>query len=141
MKTNGPKITMLRSVPELAELPRRDLSRLACLFDEARVDAGQVLAREGQSCHELSLIVEGQAALSRRGQPLGVVGPGEFLGEMAILDRGPHAATVTAQTPMRVLVSGRDSWGTLRTHPDVLRHIATNLAGRLRWLQSPQPVA
>ena len=78
------------------------------------------------------LIVEGSAELSRAGIPVGAVGPGEFLGETSILDRAAHTATATASTPMRILLAGRESFGTLRSDPDVLRQIAVNLAGRLR---------
>jgi CRP/FNR family transcriptional regulator, cyclic AMP receptor protein len=132
MKTARSKIALLRSVPGLTTLGVRDLARLAPLFDDVRIDAGEVLVREGQPTHELVLIVEGSAELSRGGNPVGAVGPGEFLGETSILDRAAHPATATASIPMRILVAGRESFGTLRSDPDVLRQIAVNLAGRLR---------
>jgi CRP/FNR family transcriptional regulator, cyclic AMP receptor protein len=141
MKTGHSKIDLLRSVPGLTRLGQRDLARLAPLFDDARIDAGTVLAREGQSSHELVLIVEGWAALTRGGKPIDAVGPGQFLGEMSILDRAAHNATATAQTPMRVLLAGRETFGTLRSDPDVLRQIALNLASRLRSYESPRSTA
>lgn len=141
MKTASSKIDLLRSVPGLTDLGRRDLARLAPLFDDVRVDAGKVLVREGQSTHELMLIVEGSAALTRAGEPSGALGPGEFLGETSILDHAEHTATATAQTPMRVLLAGRESFGSLRSDPDVLRRIALNLAGRLRSYEAPRSTA
>ena len=138
MKTGRSKIDLLRSVPGLTDLGRRDLARLAPLFDDVRVDAGKVLVREGQSTQELVLIVEGSAALTRGGKRAGALGPGEFLGETSILDRTAHTATATAQTPMRVLLAGRESFGALRSDPDVLRQIALNLAGRLRTYEAPR---
>ncbi len=141
MKTGSSKIDLLRSVPGLTDLGRRDLARLAPLFDDVRIDAGKVLVREGQSTHELVLIVEGSAALTRGGKPTGALGPGEFLGETSILDRAAHTATATAQTPMRILLAGRESFGSLRSDPDVLRQIALNLAGRLRTYEAPRSTA
>jgi CRP-like cAMP-binding protein len=138
VKTASSKIDLLRSVPGLTDLGRRDLARLAPLFDDVRVDAGKVLVREGQSTQELVLIVEGSAALTRGGEPRGALGPVEFLGETSILDRADHTATATAQTPMRVLLAGRESFGSLRSDPDVLRQIALNLAGRLRSYEAPR---
>jgi CRP-like cAMP-binding protein len=136
-KAASSKIALLRSVPGLAHLPDRELGRLALLFDDIRIDAGRVLAREGQASQELVLIVEGWAALSRHGQSVDALGPGQFVGETSILDHGAHADTVTARTPMRVLLAGRESFGALRNHPEVLRQIATNLAGRLRLCDPP----
>ena len=132
MKTARSKIELLRSVPGLTTLGQRELARLAPLFDDVRIDAWKVLTREGQSTHELVLIVEGSAELSRGGSSVGAVGPGEFLGETSILDHAAHRATATASTPMRILLAGRESFGTLRSDPDVLRQIALHLAGRLR---------
>jgi len=137
MKNGRSKIDLLRPVPGLTDLGDRDLARLVPLFDDVRVDAGQVLAREGQSSHELVIIVEGRAALSRRGKPIDSLGPGQLLGEMSILDRAAHTATATAQTPMRLLLAGREHFATLRSDPDVLRQIAINLAGRLRSYETP----
>ncbi len=132
MKVTNAKTTLLRSFPGYAELGDRELTRLASLFDEIRVDAGTVLARQGQPSHELCLIADGEAVLSVRGEPIAVLGPGDVLGEPAILKPGPHRATATARTPMRILVAGRRSRDTLRSQPVVLRQIATNLADRLR---------
>ena len=140
-KATGPKVDLLRSLPGLRALRDHDLARLAAMFDDVHVDAGTVLAREGQSCRELSLIVEGWAAVTRGGESLNALGPEDFLGETAILERGPHSSTVTTQTPMRVLVASRESCGALRHHPDVLRQIATNLAGRLWATPTPSGVA
>jgi CRP/FNR family transcriptional regulator, cyclic AMP receptor protein len=137
VKTRTPKIDLLRTIPGLTDLGDRDLGRLAPLFDDVRIDAGRVLAREGQSSHELVLIVEGWAALSRRGKPIDSLGPGQLLGEMSILDRAVHTATATAQTPMRILLAGRQQFATLRDDPNVLRQIAMNLAGRLRSYEAP----
>ena len=139
LKSVDPKVAFLRSLPGLAGIRDRDLVALASLFDEARVDAGRVLIREGASGREMFLVVEGQAAVTLRGDFIATVGPGEFVGEMAVFERAPRSATVTALTPMRLLVAGSQSFGTLLAHPAMLRRLATTLARRLRVVQgSPE---
>lgn len=140
MNSPRTKIDLLRAIPGLDALSDRDLTRLAPMFDDVRVDAGRVLAREGQPSNELMLIVEGRAGLSRRGKPIDGLGPGQLLGEMSILDRAVHTATATAQTPMHLLLAGRQQFGALRDDPDVLRQVAMNLAGRLRAYEEPAPL-
>src|SRR5207253_7972276 len=96
---NDPKVTVLREVPGLAGLPSRELLSLASLFDEARLEEGAVLTREGDTGRELFLIVDGEALVSLRGDDVATVGPGEFVGEMAMFEQAPRSATVTALTP------------------------------------------
>ena len=134
-----PKVRRLRVVPALSALPDRALATLAPHFDDAIIEPGEPLVREGDTGRELFLIVEGEAVVSLRDHVLATVGAGEFVGEMTLFDRVPRSATVTALTPMRVLVAGARSFDTLRTHPAVLRHVATTLARRLRAAQgSPE---
>jgi len=132
---NDPKVALLQGIPGLTGLPLADLVSLAMLFDEGRLDAGDVLAHEGEPGRELFLIVEGEAVVSLRGDSLATVGAGEFVGEMTLFERGPRAATVTALTPLRVLVAGAGSYGALLAHPAVLRRVGSTLARRLREAQ------
>jgi CRP-like cAMP-binding protein len=143
VKNTDPKIGLLRTVPGFAALSDRALARLASCFDEAQVGAGSVLAREGGLGHELLLIVEGQAAVSRAGASDGELGPGELVGETAVLGPLPHSSRVVARTPMRVLVAGPESLRTLSGDPSLLRRAATSLAARLRAadVSSPPVVA
>ena len=133
--TSNPKVAVLRSLPGLAGVPDRELVPLASLFDEAGVEAGHVLTREGASGRELFLVVTGQAEVTLRGDMLATVGPGEFVGEMTIFDGAPRSATVTAVTPMRLLVAGSQTFGTLLAHPAMVRCLAATLAARLRATQ------
>ena len=136
---NDPKLAVLRDVPGLSGLPPRELLSLASLFDEARLDEGDVLTREGETGRELFLIADGEVVVSLRGDDVATVGAGEFVGEMALFDRAPRSATVTALTPLHVLVAGAGSFGTLLAHPAVVRRLAMTLAGRLRAAQgSPE---
>jgi CRP-like cAMP-binding protein len=135
-KTDDPKVAFLQSVPGLSGVRHRDLASLALLFDELRLNAGDLLIREGRPGRELFLIVEGEALVSLRDHALATVGPGELLGEMALFGRAPTSATVSALTPLHVLVAGPESFSALLSHPAMLRRLATTLAHRLRAASS-----
>jgi CRP/FNR family transcriptional regulator, cyclic AMP receptor protein len=130
-----PKIAVLRELFGFAGPGDRELLALAALFDEVRVEPGECLIREGEPGREVFLIVDGQAAVSLHDKPLGTVGPGEFVGEMTLFERAPRSATVTALTPVRTLVAGAQSFGTLLNDAAVLRRLAATLARRLRASQ------
>ena len=132
MNRNDPKIALLRRVPGLAGYADRQLAQLAPLVDEATAEPGSILVQEGKPGRQTFLIVEGQADVTLRGQYLERLGPGDFVGEMALLDHSPRSATVTAATPMRLLVMDPSSFASLISQPSVSRRIATDLAGRLR---------
>ena len=130
-----PKIAVLRDLFGFARPRDRELLALASLFDEVRLEPGERLIREGEPGREVFLIVDGQASVSVREQPLGTVGPGEFVGEMTLFERAPRSATVTALTPVRTLVAGAQSFATLLNDAAVLRRLAATLAHRLRASQ------
>ena len=132
MRTPDPKIAMLRRVPALRACGERELARLASLVEECEVPAGKVLTEEGTAGRQSFFVLEGWAAVSQDGEAIAAVGPGEFLGEMAMLDSQPRSATVVAKTPMRVLVIGPETFGTFTAHPGVGRAMATDLSRRLR---------
>src|SRR5436853_1764763 len=134
-KTVDPKVPFLRSLPSFSGVRDRDLASLASLFDEVRLEAGEPLIREGEPGHELFLMVEGLALVSLREEALATVGAGEFVGEMALLERAPCSATVTALTPVRALVAGAQSFGSLLAHPEVMRSLTIGLVRRLRASQ------
>ena len=126
------KALALRSVPGLAALPAAERGELGELFDEVRVAAGTVLAREGRAATELVLILDGRATATGSSAPERTVGAGQFVGELELVGQADHAATVTAETPMHLLVAGPATVRTVLEQPAVLRHIVTALGERLR---------
>lgn len=131
MKPPKAKIALLRSIPGLRELGERDALQLSLAFDELRVSAGTVLASAGRPVSELVLIVKGQAALtSGNGQHL--LGPGDFVGELALLGDVRHNYSVSAKTQMSLIVAARRSFATILEHPVLVRHLAKHLARRLQ---------
>ncbi len=94
----------IAAVPIFAGCTRAQLQEIARVADELTVPEGTVLARQGAVGSELFVIIEGTAKVTRDGQDVATVGPGSFLGELAVLARVPRNATVTAETKMDVLV-------------------------------------
>ena len=79
------------------------------------------------------MVVEGTATATRRGRKVATIGPGSFFGELALLDQGPRAATVTADTDMQLLVLTSRAFSTLlHETPSVSRGILRGMAERLR---------
>lgn len=135
-KTADPKVARLRGVSLFSACNDKELGKIASLTDEIVFDEGQVLTREGRPGSQCFVVAEGEARVSVDDEEVAVVGPGEIIGEMSLLDAGPRSATVTAITPMRVLVlAHREFMGLLTEHPSVRRKILRTLSGRVRDLE------
>jgi CRP/FNR family transcriptional regulator, cyclic AMP receptor protein len=127
------KIDLLKSVPLFAHLSKRQLNELARHTEELKVDAGKVLMKEGSPGGELFVIVHGKARVTRGGKQLATLGPGDFIGEMALLDSKPRSATVVADEGMLLLVIGsREFKPLLKSVPDLAEGLLRALAERLR---------
>lgn len=132
------KIETLRKVPALAALPPSDLKRLAALADVVDLSEGKVLMKEGRRGDEAFLILEGEVGVSRGGEEIGRLGPGEFVGEMALLDNRPRSATVVATVPSRALSFSVHAFGQMEHSSKALaQRVLRQLAQRLR----PDPAA
>jgi len=130
-----PKVAILRDCFGFSGNRERDLQALAMLFDEVRIEPGEHLIREREPGLELFLIVAGHVAVTVGDQPLGTLGPGDFVGEMSLFESAPRSATVTALTRVEVLVAGTQGFATLLNDATVLRRLAATLARRLRASQ------
>jgi hypothetical protein len=98
---------LLRGMPSFRDLRDADLERIAVFLRERSVDVGEAIVVEGDAGDESYLVVEGAASVTTGGAEIARVGEGEFVGELALLTDTPRCATVTALTPMRVLVLDR----------------------------------
>lgn len=126
-------VKQLATVPLFAECSKRDLAMIASLTDEIEVAAGRTLIVQGDIGHEAFVVVDGNASVTRDGNEVDEVGPGAVFGEMALIDRRPRNASVTATTPMRVLVIGkREFSGLLDEARDFRYSIMSALAARVR---------
>jgi CRP-like cAMP-binding protein len=132
MRVRDEKTAMLRQVHALRGYGERELAKIASLFDFVQIPAGETVMREGSPGREMLIVAEGVANVSIRGRRVAKVGPGQFLGEMSLLDGSPRSATVTAETPLRALVTDPRRFASLVRCPGVAREMAGTLARRLR---------
>jgi CRP-like cAMP-binding protein len=88
----------LRRVPLFAGLDRKELEMLAKLAKEQRYEPGATIVKSGASGHGLYIIKEGSVSVVRDGQKVASMGPGQFFGEISVLDGGPRTADVKADT-------------------------------------------
>ena len=125
------------SVPLFSGCTTKELRDIAKATVELTLDEGKEFVTQGDVGREAFIIVEGQADVTRAGQLVAQLGPGDCVGELALLDHGPRTATVTATTPLTVLVLGpREFSGLLDEVPTLTHKILAVLAGRVRELDS-----
>lgn len=123
----------LADVPLFAACSRKDLQKIAKASDEVDVAEGRVLVDQGRTGHEFFLILEGRATVRRNNRKVAELGPGQYFGELSLLDRGPRTASVVAETDMKVLVLGqREFLGVLDDVPGLSYKLLRIMAGRLR---------
>jgi CRP-like cAMP-binding protein len=133
-----PRIELLRSVPLFMDCKNDQLAFIATQVEDDDVKAGEVLCTEDTNGGDFFVIVSGTARVERKGKLLSMLGPGGFFGEIAIIDRGPRTATVTAETPMRVLNLGPAQFqNVLRADPDMARQLLYAVVKRMRSMGTP----
>lgn len=133
-RTDG-KIETLRGVAGLSTLADEELSRLASIADLVEVPDGTVLAREGRRGREAFLIVSGQARVAHGDDEIARLGTGQFVGEMALLEREPRSADVTTVGATRLLVFHPSAFNEmLRSAPGLTRRLLAQVSSRLRSL-------
>ena len=121
----------LKDVPFFSSLSKRELTEVAQQTDEVDVPQGKALAREGDFGHEFFVIVEGTAEVVRGDARIAELGSGDFFGEMALVGEDRRMATVTATSPMRVIVMTRESFRAIdRTMPAVHARIVEAIEAR-----------
>jgi CRP/FNR family cyclic AMP-dependent transcriptional regulator len=126
------KIDLIKEVPLFARCTARELASISSLADEVNLKEGKKLTVEGERGREFFALVEGTAAVARKGKKVNNLGPGDFLGEIALLTHSPRTATVTATSPIRALViTGPNFRSLLRRSPQIQIKVLEELANRL----------
>jgi CRP/FNR family transcriptional regulator, cyclic AMP receptor protein len=121
----------LRSIPLFEEVGEQELEQIAPFATEVSVEEGRELVREGDFSYEFMAIEEGEAEVTRAGEHVADLGPGDFFGEMGLLERTLRNATVTAKTPMRlVTLTGWDLRRVERAAPEAIKRIRAVLEER-----------
>jgi CRP-like cAMP-binding protein len=95
---------VLARVPLFSMLPKKEIAKLAQSAHERTFPAGAALTEEGQTGVGFGVIMDGQAAVSVHGRSARTLGPGDYFGEMALIDHSHRSATITAQTELRCLL-------------------------------------
>ena len=127
------KIELLAHMSLFSTASQRELAQVAALTVPAELRAGTVLTRQGTSGGLAYVIAEGRAEVVRGGKRLAVLGPGDVVGELSLLDGEPRSATVNAMTDMEVLqISSGDLQRLLRKAPSVRRKLLEALSERVR---------
>jgi CRP-like cAMP-binding protein len=126
------KADLLKSVPLFAECSKGELRQLARIADEIDLREGTVLTREGRSGREFFVLVDGTVRVTKSGRKLADLGPGSWLGEIALLTRAPRNATAKATSPVHALVIvDRDFRKLIGEVPSIAVKILTCVAERL----------
>jgi CRP/FNR family cyclic AMP-dependent transcriptional regulator len=121
----------LKSLPLFQDVPDGELAQIATFAQEVLVDEGRELVREGDFSYEFMAIEEGEAEVSRHGEHLADLGPGDFFGEIGLLEKTLRTATVQAKTPMRlVTLTGWDLKRMERHIPEAIERVRATLEER-----------
>jgi CRP/FNR family cyclic AMP-dependent transcriptional regulator len=127
------KMDLLRNVPLFRSLNQRQLNAVVKYTDAHRARQGAVLTRKGQHGLEAFVIVDGKARVEVGGKKIAELGPGDFIGELSLIDGKPRTATVVAQTPMTLMVVRRRDFKFLRDSvPGLQEKLLLTLCERLR---------
>jgi CRP-like cAMP-binding protein len=129
------RTALLAGAPLLAGVDSEGLASVAARAIEVELGAGQVIARQGDVGSGLFIIASGSVRVVRDGDTIATLGPGEFFGELSVLDGQPRSAQVVADAPTVCLaLASWDFEAIVRERPDVSLAIMRGLARRLRGL-------
>lgn len=126
-------VEVVHEIPLFAQLDEQQVKKVTSLFKERRFPAGETVAKEGSGAAAFFIIRSGEASVSVRGQPRPGLGPGDYFGEIALIDGGERAATVTALTDLVCL--GLTYWDfrpLVQNNPEIAWGLLQSLAKQLR---------
>ena len=126
------KVELLHAVPLFANCSKAELQRIASLADELDLGEGATLIREGERGREFLVVVDGTVRVTKRGKTVRDLGAGAFIGEIALISDVPRTATVTATSPVRLLVvTDRAFRGLIEEMPSIATKVLQSLGERL----------
>jgi CRP-like cAMP-binding protein len=96
----GPSVELLQQIPLFADLEPRELERLSGSFKERTFEAGHSVATEGEGGAGFFVIESGEAVVSVHGEKRGQLGPGDYFGDIALIDQGSRSATIIADSEL-----------------------------------------
>lgn len=130
-------IEALKRVPLFTGMSDRALARVVAIAKEVTHPDGKAVVEQDQSAVGFHMILSGQAEASQGGRPIGTMGPGEYFGEMSLIDGKPRSASVTAKGELRTLAIPAWSFNRLLDeHPEMMRVLLVALSERIRRFRS-----
>ena len=135
--TEEAPVELLQRVPLFEDFERGDLDRLSRSFKQRIFDAGSTVADEGRTGAGFFVIESGEATVSVRGSERAKLGPGDYFGEIALIDDGARSASITADSELRCY--GLTSWEfrpLVEGNASIAWKLLETLAKRLRAAQS-----
>lgn len=121
----------LKAIPLFSSFSDEEVSSIAAFADEESVAEGERLVREGDFSYEFIAIEEGTADVLRGDERVAELGPGDFFGEIGVLERALRTASVVASSPMRVItLTGWDLKRMESTMPEAVEQIRQTIEER-----------
>jgi CRP-like cAMP-binding protein len=124
-------VARLKTIPLFESFSADDLRKIAPFAEEHSVGQGETVVRQGDYSYDLQIIEEGKAEVRHDGTRIAELGPGDFFGEMGVLERGRRNADVVAETPMRLItLKSYDVKRMERTLPEAVAKLREVVAQR-----------
>jgi CRP-like cAMP-binding protein len=131
------KLELLERVPLFAGVAREELEAIGRIADEIEVPAGMALTHEGRHEGYFFVIVSGTVRIDRGGRSINTIGPGDFLGEIALLDGGPRTASATTESACHLLSLTHERFhDLLDTSPSVRTAVLEAVGQRMRAIDA-----
>jgi CRP-like cAMP-binding protein len=128
-------VERLRRLPLFGELDHYDLSMIARHVGETHAPEGRVLFEQGSIPYEMFVIEEGTAEVTKDGQTVGMIGPGDVVGEIALLRFQRRMATVRVTSPIRAVTVSADDLQLIEEEmPEIAGQLRSIMAAREREL-------
>ena len=130
---NDPKVDALSKVPLFASLSKHELAFVASRADEVDAPAGKFLTTQGQPGDTFYVLLDGEARVDIDGELRRTLVPGDFFGEISMLDRGLGTATITTTKPSRLLVMSHAQFrDAIKANDALLIKVLAAMGERLR---------
>jgi CRP/FNR family cyclic AMP-dependent transcriptional regulator len=127
------KIDLIKSVPLFSQCTKKELAALAAEADELIVPEGRELTKQGEQGREFIVIADGTADVTKNGVRINRLGPGDFLGEIALISGAARTATVTTTSRTQILVLTDRAFNRVTaTMPSIHRSVLKALSERLQ---------
>lgn len=131
LKKNA-KVDLLSDVPLFAGCSKTELSQIASITDELDLGEGAILIREGERGREFLVVIDGTVRVIQQGRTVNELGPGDWVGEIALIADVPRTATVVATSPVRLLVvTDRAFQQLIRRTPSIAAKVLQSVGERL----------